>query len=278
MHPIGHIEKLLEDTPEAYYWIGFLLADGHFSRDEKISLELAVVDAVHVERYAKFIGSNVSARKKDGKYRTATMNKSICAMIKTKFDIHPRKTYCPPDMHRYSFSLDLWFSLICGYLDGDGCIKANTGSPTGQAISFHVHSSWLGVLNVMQDKLEAIFGIRSGVATIDKRGYASLTMCKQQLFIEMKKRAMALKLPLLERKWNKIDVAREYRYERARRMDNEVREFFKDGSKNCQDLICHWSHLMSASAVYNVMQRVERLDNVLFPRVFVTRRTRYPTT
>ena len=24
------IEKLLDDTPETYYWIGYLLADGHF--------------------------------------------------------------------------------------------------------------------------------------------------------------------------------------------------------------------------------------------------------
>lgn len=27
----ANLQRLLEDTPEAFYWIGFLLADGSFS-------------------------------------------------------------------------------------------------------------------------------------------------------------------------------------------------------------------------------------------------------
>ena len=45
------LSGLLEDTPEAYYWIGFLMADGCFSssnRAMKICLSLGIKDFNHL--------------------------------------------------------------------------------------------------------------------------------------------------------------------------------------------------------------------------------------
>ncbi len=37
----SNINKLLSDTPETYYWIGFLMADGHINNKQTISISLA---------------------------------------------------------------------------------------------------------------------------------------------------------------------------------------------------------------------------------------------
>ena len=46
--------KLLEDTPEAYYWIGYLLADGHFYAD-RIKFTQNGIDKIRVENFKKYI-------------------------------------------------------------------------------------------------------------------------------------------------------------------------------------------------------------------------------
>jgi hypothetical protein len=35
------LDKLLENTPESYYWIGFLLADGYIDHDGRGGVQLA---------------------------------------------------------------------------------------------------------------------------------------------------------------------------------------------------------------------------------------------
>lgn len=48
--------KLLENSPEAYYWLGFLFADGHFTQSNRLVLSVSIKDKVHLERFIKFIG------------------------------------------------------------------------------------------------------------------------------------------------------------------------------------------------------------------------------
>jgi len=44
-------------TPEAAYWLGFLLADGSVSDAGLLTLRLAAVDREHVERFRAFVGA-----------------------------------------------------------------------------------------------------------------------------------------------------------------------------------------------------------------------------
>lgn len=36
--------KLLENSPEAYCWLGFLFADGHFTQSNRLILSLSIKD------------------------------------------------------------------------------------------------------------------------------------------------------------------------------------------------------------------------------------------
>ena len=59
-------EKLLEDTPESFYWMGFLIADSHISiKNNRIELSLAEQDLEHLYKYSKFINyrNNIKLKK-----------------------------------------------------------------------------------------------------------------------------------------------------------------------------------------------------------------------
>ena len=56
----NHLRKLLEDTSnDKFYWLGFLLADGHFS-EKTLSVEIANKDLEHLEKFKKYLGVNIN--------------------------------------------------------------------------------------------------------------------------------------------------------------------------------------------------------------------------
>ena len=48
-HP-NKIEKLLDETPESYYWVGYLLADGHFNKNYRLNFTQSGKDKISVEK------------------------------------------------------------------------------------------------------------------------------------------------------------------------------------------------------------------------------------
>lgn len=52
----NNIHKLLLETEEAYYWAGFLTADGSFSKNFRLSLKLSKKDKSHEYKFRNFIG------------------------------------------------------------------------------------------------------------------------------------------------------------------------------------------------------------------------------
>lgn len=54
--PRGSLSKLLEDTPEKWYWLGFLFADGHLSMRGRLALSLAKKDKEHLEKFSEYMG------------------------------------------------------------------------------------------------------------------------------------------------------------------------------------------------------------------------------
>lgn len=54
----------MEEANESYFWIVFLLANGHFGENGRISLTLSAKDWGHLQIYEKFINcNNVKKRK-----------------------------------------------------------------------------------------------------------------------------------------------------------------------------------------------------------------------
>ena len=83
------------DTPEAFYWIGFLLADGSFY-DNRLKLGLSIKDADHLYKFANFINYTGAVDITDKSISIACKDVEAVQRIKEKFDIRDRKTYNPP--------------------------------------------------------------------------------------------------------------------------------------------------------------------------------------
>lgn len=105
--------------------MGFLLADGNFC-DNKVRLTLAIKDKDHLYAFAKYINYNSPITESDINVILASKNVEIVPKICEKFDIKSNKTYFPPKTIT-SFSEDLQYCLLAGFIDGDGCISYQSG-------------------------------------------------------------------------------------------------------------------------------------------------------
>lgn len=74
------LSVLLNEDPITYYWIGFLMADGHFSEKGLIQVNLSICDIDHLNKLGKFI----SLTNKLNKAILTAMDKDIVKKIKEK--------------------------------------------------------------------------------------------------------------------------------------------------------------------------------------------------
>lgn len=212
------LSNLLQETPEAYYWIGFLMADGHFS-DRRISLAIAVSDIEHLKKYQSFIGStNKISFVYENYARIHSTGVREVSTLKEKFKITSNKTYKPCDIQSIK-DKELLFSLIVGFIDGDGSIVKNKQCDAF-CISVVGHPAWNQNQQYMQDFLFAYFNetdntigarVSSRETSLpqspeEKKRYESSTfyIYKKSLIKKMKARAQELSLPIMSRKWDKI--------------------------------------------------------------------------
>ena len=120
---MGSLDLLLQETCESFYWIGFILADGHLRKPCGFSMNLASKDVNHLEKIAKFLKYKKELRevseKPYGLYAMSFSDPDNFFDFVDKFSICSRKTYMPPNISEYEFNDDLLFSLIVGFIDGD---------------------------------------------------------------------------------------------------------------------------------------------------------------
>lgn len=200
--PRNNVRRLLQDDPVTFYWIGFILADGHITADGMLSILLADQDEEHIRQFADLIGSQVNRAPK--RVIVRARDKRIVPMLASKFDIAPRKTYDPPVMRNYTFETDAITALIAGFIDGDGSINRRAASH-GSSAKLVVHAAWLENLKFMKEHVRRLCpGRFEQDAVLDARGRASLTLTGWELF-RLKEEAARLKLPLMTRKWSKVE-------------------------------------------------------------------------
>lgn len=205
----ANIAKLTNGTPEAWYWLGFLWADG-CNTDGALQLALAARDRNHLAVYGEFIEFSgkikvlVSKNKNhQDRHTISVYNSAFCEALES-FGLKKRKTYDPPELpdHLSGEQLD---ALICGFIDGDGSIS--TSGKTSARIQIHCHSSWLQMLKFFAFRIEALGGAKSFVsAKTVGTGKAALAVTRFSICQALKARAEELCLPVMERKWSKIDL------------------------------------------------------------------------
>lgn len=204
------LHKLLEDTPEAYYWMGFIMADGTFVGN-RLKVGLSIKDGDLLKKLHSFLGYDNPIHEYDIKlnnklYKTCVfqvMDTHSTPLLKTKFDIKPRKTYNPPKTLKWMED-DLLYSFIIGFIDGDGSItkQYNREDPL---LRIKVHSNWLHILDEISYALSTDADVKVVKAKINSQGYANINLANHILLKRLKLRVIELKLPVLDRKWSLID-------------------------------------------------------------------------
>ena len=219
------IEKLLDDTPETYYWIGYLLADGHFY-ENRIKFTQSNLDKISVERFKTYLEAScdIKYNSKFDSYEFSIMNIDNVPKIKNKFDIKENKTYCPPDKKIFEeMDIDLLAYLFIGFVDGDGHI-ANLHNRLDYNLRIRVHSSWYDVLDVFINRL---FGL-SRYVKINNQGYADVTIGNTQILKQFKKKYFEnISFEPLHRKWDIIDLNYIGKYEQAKITFEKIKELYK---------------------------------------------------
>jgi len=216
---INYNLSILEtETPETYYWIGFLLADGCFCITRKnsyaLSLELAGKDLEHLIKFKDFIlyKNCISKRKRNDNCGLSCHDNKHIPNIMKKFNINPNKTKYPPDLSRVlsNTNNDLIFSLIVGLIDGDGMIRKVYKN--SNQITIEQDRSWYKNLQFIEKfiydyckvPLENAKTHYKNTNSMDRNETAILSFCIKDLILKLKKNANVLKLPILYRKWDII--------------------------------------------------------------------------
>ena len=225
----SNLSVLLENTPLSFYWMGFLAADGCFST-KRLKLTLAYRDMEHVVKFANYISCSGHCRY-DNKYEVRAQDAFTIPKILEKFRLNRAKTYHPPDITWMSD--ELFLAFFVGFVDGDGCIKYQTGRKDC-VLQIKVHSSWLENLQIMSDWISELAGISPVKANINNSGYASVVFGNCILLRFLKKKVQEMQLPVLCRKWNKIDENRVSRYEIAKQNRVNVLAMKQLGLRNVE--------------------------------------------
>jgi len=180
---------LLEESLLKYYWLGFIMADGHVSNNRLI-IGLNKRDANYLEILADKLKTKVKLRKDVA--IISAMHSDVFDKLVFKYKISRTKSTNPPDIS--SITGDNLIAFSIGFIDGDGCIT-NLHKRKDFQISIKVHASWL-------ETLKYVFG----KAYIQNSGYAITNISNTEDCKNLKKFLLKNDLPYLSRKWNKIDL------------------------------------------------------------------------
>lgn len=216
-------KSLLEDTPIVLYWIGFILADGHISNNKRLQITLAIKDIEHLKKLALLLNTGLTTSRKDT-YPNVSLYCQDVVNIKNlsiKYDIKRDKTYSPPEF--YNISSELILAMIIGLIDGDGHICKQSGR-SDCLLSFHCHSSWLDFYTKVVEFLEKTFDLNLKKPGIKNDGYCNFNIAHHKVLNGLKRFAIEHKLPILDRKWDLIDLNRIYKTDRAKIMNKFILE------------------------------------------------------
>lgn len=222
------LSVLLEDFPIAYYWMGFLAADGSFSGN-RLKLSLANKDRNHVIRFAQFIKCRNHQQAKDTSYSVSVQDSFTIPKIIEKYDLKKSKTYNPPDISW--MQRDMFFSFFIGFVDGDGCIGKQSGRNDCQ-LRIKNHASWISVLQHMVDMISTETNISLPNAKINAAGYAQMAISNSVVLKWLKEQSK--ELPVLARKWDMINETVVSRVEQAVHNRNRVLELNAMNIKNVE--------------------------------------------
>lgn len=187
------LSKLLEESPEKWYWLGFMMGDGYFSPKGRIKVTLSPKDRHHLQKLVDFCGhGSIYEEGEEGYVRWAVMDVNTVGILKDEYKISNRKTYEPCDLSKLTPHQLKCFSI--GFIDADGSIQLQKGRVTTR-ISIKGHSSWVSNFKTM-----------FGRGYLNNEGYATSCIGNFEIQKMLKRFSIDNNLPILSRKWDIIDL------------------------------------------------------------------------
>lgn len=255
------LSSFLQNSKTKWYWMGFLLADGHFT-DRGISLSLSIKDAKHLEKFRQFVGHRGVVQQIVSKSPNSDkLNKCVRVWaggadtvlhLKKEFGINSNKTYNPPAAVSTK-SPEKIISLFIGLVDGDGSIpkRKRIGNAT---IEMCMHRSWETYVKTI---VEIIFDVCGEVYNhhpyYDKATFR-IQISNPIVTKFLKKKADEFKIPYLKRKWDNIHANQVGRYEIRRRREKLLPSLINQGHslQNIADILDMYKS--------NVCRMIKRLE------------------
>jgi len=186
-------KKLIDYSDNiSMYWLGFMIADGHIYNKSNIQINLSIKDKLHLLKIQNHIG-DISISLSDSQIRATISDRKTVSILSNDFKWLSNKTKNPIEIPNF-ISKDALFSLIIGFIDGDGTINKKGH------IFIKCDKSW-------KDNLENFYFILTNenkVFNLTGDGLSIIYILKLKSLFKIKERAEKLNLPLMVRKWNRI--------------------------------------------------------------------------
>jgi hypothetical protein len=226
----GSIEFLLQESYEAYYWAGFIMADGSINyKQNRLKVSLAIKDLEHLQKLASRLSTKVT-KGNSGKYEICSL--SIADFYRVisfvnKFGFKKNKTINPPTIP--NFEENYFISFLIGFIDGDGSINKQY-KRTDCSIKIKLHSNWLPVLQYIETRIYSLLVAKhkNNLTRINNQGYAYLCFSNREVINYLYNKTKELNLPVLSRKWDIIDPNRKYKSTKEQRL-TELNKYVKLG-------------------------------------------------
>lgn len=112
-------------SPEACYWLGFLMADGCVLDESKVTLGLARRDVQHIEKFRAYLRTDTRPIQHVPQSRSCMLKIHSRQIVKdlAYYGIVPRKSLIARARNGIDHKPAFWL----GVLDGDGCIGSSKG-------------------------------------------------------------------------------------------------------------------------------------------------------
>ena len=188
-------EKLLDYKNNiTLYWIGFMLADGHISKQKNIQINLSKNDKNHIIKLQQHLGK-FNIIETPTIVRVTLSDKKTISKLSNDFCWVSNKTKIPVKIPEF-ITDDGLFSLIIGFIDGDGYINEK-----GQ-IKIKCDSSWKEILEFFYYHLTN----ESKKFNLTSDNCSLVYINKLKTLKNIKEKIINLELPILHRKWDKIQT------------------------------------------------------------------------
>lgn len=223
------MNNLLNETNEAFYWLGLIYSDGSLNfKQKRISIKLKKSDGEYLKNVAKFFETKFLEDKRT-KY-IAIADSETFPQIVEKFGFKEQKTYNPPKNLSFLKTKEQFIAFLAGFIDGDGSIRNQTNRKDC-VISIKNHSSWIHIFNEIEEQLYRYLNIErtKRLSKINNSGYAFICFSNRNVVNSLKEEVLKLNLPVMERKWSKIDLnLRRIRLQKGL-LEERVIELFNQG-------------------------------------------------